>query len=193
MRKISFFSLVVLYILIALTSCTRGNADADVQAVVENIPVQYDAAPTAEISESNFAVEVAYLNGTWIPERVYKIMLDMIEEERRRLVYRREFTWGEGKSIVHTTFEIDIADERPFVVEPGLGRFPVTNITQTGINTIVVNVFRPMEDEPEIGFAIEFTFRFIDKDTVWIETRGVSGWDETGELLHRLSGPARDD
>ena len=178
MGKIRFFCFVIL--------CIPETAGE------ENLPVQDNAVLTIERPESDFAVEINYLNGTWGPEWSYNVLLGMTEEERVGRIHRGDFSWGEGKLLGNSTFLIVTTAEGPFVVEPTLGIFGVTNMIQTGINSMEVSVFRPTPYlPPEIVFAFEFIFCFIDRDIVWIEAPAISGW--RNEFLHRISGPTRGD
>jgi len=191
---------VVLCALFALASCTRETAE--VQVIEKNLPVQDNIILTAEKPESNFVVEINDLNGTWVTEWSYNALLGMAEEERERHIRGLEFSWGEGKRLIHlrsildtttgfflTTVSIDITDEMPFVSAGMSGSFDITNITQTGIDTITVSTIRRQTGFPGGGWPVEFFFQYIDKDTVRIESDEVFAFREGGGVLwRRLSG-----
>ena len=200
MRRVRVFYLAVLGAIFVLNSCFKATnnaseatnyADKMESVVAEAVINAADDAGEAEFffdESSIYEAEISDLNGTWQPDRSYKITLEMPEEKRK--YSKREFSWGEGKNMFHTTFEVDITAETPFVIEPGLGYFPITNISQTGINKIKINAFRASLDDPQIGWAVEFVFNFVDKDTLWIETKNFSSIDYgRGKLWYRISGP----
>jgi hypothetical protein len=98
---------------------------------------------------------------------------------------QHEYSWGIGKSIPNTIFSIDITTEEPFIHAPGDGSFYKTEITQTGTNSIKINAVSAS------GWVVEVVFHFIDRDTLWIETKDFDDLEYgKGALWHRLSGPA---
>jgi hypothetical protein len=143
--------------------------------------------------KDNYAAEVIDLNGTWLPASDYRELFNLPEEERTRLLSNRMFSWGETVSKKYTSFDIDISADEPFFIEPGLGHFPIIEITKTGINSIKIRAYRGFEDSPDDSWEPELTFHFIDKDTLWIETEDFKGSEDYGRdvLWHRLSGPAQ--
>ena len=195
-----FFALCALF---ALISCTREAAGA--QAVEENLSAQDNVVLPAEILESNFTAEIYDINGTWVTEWSYNALLGMAEEERKRHIIGLDFTWGEGKRLIHaesvidreratriplTTVAIDLIAEIPFVSAGSSGPFLATNITQVGLDIIKVNTIRRQPDFPEGGWVAEFIFRFIDRDTIRIESDEIFQFREGGGVLwRRLSGP----
>ena len=165
MKTVLIFPLTILYMVLTLSACSRT---------------------------SNYAAEISDLNGTWQPGWSYKAILEVPEEERSWSMSK--FSWGEGKSIPNTTFNIDISAEKPFIKEPGLGSFPVTKITQAGINSIKVNAFRADQDDPQVGWFVEVIFHFIDRDTLWIESKDFDSTEYGKKALwYRLSGPTNSD
>jgi len=140
----------------------------------------------------SYAAEISDLNGTWQPDRSYKAVLKMSEEERDDHLRRREYSWGIGKMIPYTTFNIDITAEEPFVIEPGDGHLLIKDITQTRNNEIKFILFQILAKDPIVGWSTEVVFHFIDKDTLWIETPKFTGIEyEKKALWHRLSGPTQ--
>jgi len=161
MKRFIFVFLIVLSMIIIFGSCSK---------------------------EKNYKAEIYDLNGTWQPDFIYRGSQKQTEEKRK--LPKEVFSWGEGEYIPNATFNIDITSEKPFILEPGLGLFPVTEITQVGMNSIKVNAFRASDFDPKIGFSIEFIFHFIDKDTIWIENKEIDSiLYRKSELWHRLSGP----
>lgn len=163
MKNILIFPFAMLCMVLALSTCSKTNS---------------------------YAAEISDLNGVWQPDWLHKASLKQPEEERHWPI--KKFSWGEGKYIPNTTFNIDITAETPYIGDPSLGSFPIVEITQTGTDSIKVNAFRADQEEPRIGWAIEVIFHFIDGDTLWIETKDFDDLDYgKGKLWHRLSGPTR--
>ena len=165
MKTVLIFPLTMLCIVLTLNACSRT---------------------------SNYAAEISDLNGTWQPDRSYKAVLKMSEEERDDHLRRREYSWGIGKMIPYTTFNIDITAEEPFVIEPGDGHLLIKDITQTRNNEIKFILFHIVAEDPIVGWSTEVDFHFIDRDTLWIESKDFDS-TEYGEkaLWHRLSGPTQ--
>jgi hypothetical protein len=138
--------------------------------------------------KGTFAVELTDLNGTWQPDWSYKASAKMADSEKHYSKW--EYSWGTATSIPNTTFNIDLGDKKPFVSEPGLGGFPITEIKKTGTDEITVKAFRGDRDNPGAQWEPVLVFHFIDKDTIWIESKDFSGGDYgKNALWHRLSGP----
>ncbi|MDR2965866.1 MAG: hypothetical protein LBU88_08830 [Treponema sp.] len=139
-------------------------------------------------SPSNYSAEISDLNGTWQPNWSYRAAMKLSEEEINYFIF--SFSWGEGLTLFHTTFEIDTTAEEPFISEPGLGYFPITEITQVGASSIKIRAVRGDLTEPAYCWYPEFIFHFIDKDTIWIETDDIDNSDYGKKALwYRLSGP----
>lgn len=157
MRNIRFIHFVVLCMVLVLSSCSKTKS---------------------------YAAEIYDLNGTWQPDWSYQATLELPEEEREWSI--QKFSWGEGKSIPNTTFHIDLTSGEPFIDEPGLGRFPIIDTTQTKTDVIKIHARRR-------DFIIEIIFHFVDKDTLWIESDRFGNSTEYGKgaLWHRISGPSR--
>ncbi|MCL2720816.1 MAG: hypothetical protein FWD47_05705 [Treponema sp.] len=140
------------------------------------------------VAGRSFAIEISDLNGTWQPDWSYKAALELSEEEKSYSSW--SFSWGEAIIIVNTTFEIDITADVPFICDPDLGSFPITNITQIDLNSIRISAFRASPYNKNYGFSLELILHFIDRNTFWIETNNFHGFQyEKGALWHRLSGP----
>ena len=141
---------------------------------------------SACLRTSNYVAEISDLNGTWQPDWSYKATLEMSEEEKDGSLKQREYSWGIGKSIPNTIFSIDITNEEPFIEAPGDGSFSITEITQTGTNAIKINAFRAT------GWYVEVIFHFIDRDTLWIESKDFDSTEYGKKALwYRLSGLAQ--
>jgi hypothetical protein len=137
-------------------------------------------------AKKSYAAEIADLNGTWQPDWSYQAALELPEEEKGSYLSQRKYSWGSSMSIPNTTFDIDITDEEPFILAPGDGAFYITEITQTGTDIIKVNA------TSATGWSIEVVFHFVDKDTLWIESKIFDGSQYGKDALwHRLSGPER--
>jgi len=143
------------------------------------------------IKPTSYAGEILDLNGTWLPDWSYKEYIKLKEDKKKEFLI--QFSWGKGKSISNTTFEIDITAIKPFITEPGLGLFNITETMQIGSSSIKIIAFRGLQDEPTIGRYIEIIFHFIDKNKIWIETKDFIGSSDYGKgnLWHRLSGPEK--
>jgi hypothetical protein len=147
---------------------------------------------TSCLKAETFVAEISDLNGTWQPDWSYKAALDIPENERHYSQW--EYAWGTGKRIINATFDIDLVAQEPYISESDLGSFYNTEITKAGKNAITVQAYRAPPDDPddrENGWKVEVTFHFIDRDTLWIETKDFTG-NEYGKRSpwHRLSGPA---
>jgi len=164
MRNVVTFPFTILCMVLALNSCSKTNS---------------------------YAADISDLNGTWQPDRSYKATLEMLEEEKDDYLRQREYSWGIGKMIPYTTFNIDITAEEPFVIEPSVGHLLIKDITQTRNDLIKIILFHVVAEDPIVGWSTEVVFHFINKDTLWIETKNFTGIEyEKKALWHRLSGPA---
>jgi hypothetical protein len=136
-----------------------------------------------------FAAEIGDLNGTWQPDWSYRAGASMPKEKRHYT--KEQFSWGTGTIILNTTFDIDLERDEPYVFEPGLGGFPVREITQPAKDTIAIRVYRG--NLQAAFWDLTFVFHFVDKDTLWIEsedkTFATSSEYGKGALWRRLSGP----
>jgi len=165
----------------------------------------------AEMPQSNFAAEIADINGLWISEWSYTALERMTGEEReqRMMPFLSQFSWGEGRTLWHSsvidpttgvpemTLEIDVTTRSPYIIAGAavFGGFHVTHTAQAGASSIKANTIRGMPDphEPDNNFwmgpEVDFIFHFIDSDTFWIES------DHLGRLRsvlwRRLSEPAQ--
>jgi len=163
MKDFRFLYLIVLNVILALGSCSKTES---------------------------YAANISDLNGVWQPDWSYKATLEIPEAESH-IRYRR-FSWGESEYIPDTTFNVDLMDKEPFIQIPGTGLFPVTEIEQTGINSIKIHAYRGPIGDPYNAWPVDVIFHFIDKDTVWIDNT-----DSHGKMYgkkapwHRLSGPGR--
>jgi len=119
------------------------------------------------------------LNGTWVHMQAHK------ESPR---IKDWQFSWGIGKRIVETTFEIDIQKNR--VLMPGTGLFLIKRITQTAPSRIVLEIKGPGE---EGGWEMKMVFHFLDQDTFWLECPDLQGQFAVGKKRpwYRLSGPGQ--
>jgi len=194
--SVYFFALCALF---AFISCTREAVGT--QSLEENLPIQNNVVLPVEILENNFTAAISDLNGTWVTEWSYDTLMGMAEEERGRYTRNLEFSWGEGKRLAHsqyvldttiglflTTVSIDITDERPFVSAGMFGSFIIASITQPNTNSIKVYTFSGHPDAQERGRDVEFTFHFINSDTVLIESDELRRVREEGIFWRRLSG-----
>ena len=77
------------------------------------------------LNVKSYAFEIYDLNGTWQPDESYKYMLKATEEEKKEYIKNYKYSWGKGKYISYRTFNVDLTAKEPFVIEPGLGQFPV--------------------------------------------------------------------
>jgi hypothetical protein len=158
------------------------NISNDIQNLNETISVSIPLPITLEITN-----EMLKLNGTWLPHWAYMGTMNLPEEERYDV--KKLFSWGEGKRVVHTTFEIDITADIPFFDAGGDGRFYVTGLVKDGENSIKI-----LAETPEFHWKKEPIFHFIDNDIFWIENEefGKSFFIYGDDALwHRLSGPAQ--
>ena len=140
--------------------------------------------------KTKYTDEILNLNGTWQPHWSYEAGLKMSEEEKYESKKRFEYdflsSWGIGRSLLHTTFDIDITADIPFFHAEGDGKFYVTDITQINSNIIKVHVLHG-----DI-YEREYIFHFIDKNTMYIENKTIELLDSRygmGNFWHRLSGP----
>jgi hypothetical protein len=143
--------------------------------------------------ENNYTIEIFDLNGTWQPNSSFVEYSRISEEEKKSYIIHDLYSWGEAKYIRYTTFNIDLSAEEPFLIEPGLGYFPITEINKNGSKSIKVRAYRGDPDYTHIRWDPEVIFHFIDKDTLWIETEDFKGGNDYGKdvLWHRLSGPSQ--
>jgi hypothetical protein len=165
MREINFIYFVILCAVFTLGSCVKT---------------------------TSYAAEISDLNGTWQPDWSYKATLKKPKEERGENFRLREYSWGEGQIIMHTTFNVDITDDIPFFDAGGDGRFTITDITQIGQSSIKSNAFHGPQDDPH--WIVEVIFHFINRNTFWIESKEFGKLDEDyrkGSLWHRISGPVQ--
>jgi len=163
MQKISNNVLIILFIIITVSSCTK-----------------------TPIYEAN----IIDLNGTWLPTRFYEARLNLKGEEKGG--FYKTFSWGIANSVIHTSFDIDISAEKPFFHAEGDGLFYVKEITQISNNSIKVNVYHGALDEPDYFNVYIFHFidkNTIWINNEKFEKMGSSYGK--GNLWHRLSGPEK--
>ena len=161
MQKINYFIFIIFTTMITFSSCTK-----------------------APIYEAN----ITDLNGTWLLTRFYEARLNLTEEEKG--FFFKTFSWGIAKSVIHTSFDIDISAEEPFFHAEGDGLLYVTEITQISKNSIKVNVYHGSLEEPD--YLNVYIFHFIDKNTIWINNEKFEKMGTSygkGALWHRISGP----
>jgi hypothetical protein len=141
------------------------------------------------LGTKSHAVEITDLNGTWQPDRSYRATLKFPKEKKRGNMSLREYSWGMGMTIPNSMFCIDMGDANPFFYAPGDGDFYITDITQTGKDTIKINAYQGDLDDPEYRWYMDFVFHFIDKNTMRVESKFFENDLDYGEPLHRISGP----
>ncbi|MCL2800492.1 MAG: hypothetical protein FWD28_01860 [Treponema sp.] len=176
-NKKSLFFLILFAML--LISCIKENNDNYFHVTID----------------PNFTAKIIDLNGVWQPNWSYiaskKMTKEEIEEENARSSYQKEYSWGIGEYILHTTTNIDVTAPKPFLEIGGDGRFFITDIALSDINTININAYNGDITSPETCWFIEATFHFVNKDTLWIESKQL---DEggikygKGAYWHRFSG-----
>jgi len=188
-QKIRLVFVIILCTIFLPMSCmkTQNNnvsiSDSQETTEIENTKEEI-------INTSDYSASISDLNGTWLPNWSYEAGLKMTEEENEEYQDLYSFSWGVGKIIVHTTFEIDISAEKPFFRAEGDGIMYVTEITQISNNSIKVNVYHGIPDEPHYWNI--YIFHFIDENSIWIENEKFENMDNSygkGKLWHRLSGP----
>jgi hypothetical protein len=201
MKNIRLFYFSVFFVIFMVGSCNR--ITSNIPEVPDNTTgtINNEIFPTNNMTETvnniektnNVVTEIFDLNGTWQPDWSYKLSLELSVDDRERDIWIEKFSWGEGKSLLHTTFEIDITADKPFVIEPGLGIFFVTEFMQITSGSKKINAYRGDLSDPDGHWLLEFIFHFIDMDTLWIETYDFPLSQQYGEgvLWHRLSGPVK--
>ncbi|MDR0315762.1 MAG: hypothetical protein LBH97_02555 [Treponema sp.] len=168
MRKTRFACLLILCAVLAFNSCSKTERIAD------GIP---------DSKTEYLAGEFSGLNGTWLADEVYQTVLEKPEGDRK--IIPIVYSWGEGKMIWETTFNIDITDTPPYFFAPGAGGFQITEVMRIEPDSIKVYAYRA--NTPNLRWFVEAVFHIIDKDTMRIECKNFGNGEVV--LWHRMSGP----
>lgn len=139
------------------------------------------------IGES-FKVEPSKLNGTWMPTSSYQWRISHPED--RSKYFFHDFSWGKGKSLQHTSMEIDINAMTYY--DPGMFIYSIKEYQQIDNTTYKVLIYRQVFDDiPESLYELEIILHFLNEDSFWLESEY---FEKTGTLFgkkapwYRLSG-----
>jgi hypothetical protein len=134
--------------------------------------------------------EIEDLNGTWQPDWSYKASTQLPDDGKDYST--REFSWGMGRVLPNTTFDIDLGADEPEFFASGLRAFYIREVKKTGRNTITVTAFSEPGNKPVEGWAVTVVFWFLDKDRIWIDAEDFNKTGKDygkGAVWYRLSGP----
>jgi hypothetical protein len=159
-------------------------------------PSEFVDAKWDDTYSNLYSADFSDLNGVWLPDWSYKDFSKLSEQEKEKSMRKNVFSWGEGKFIPYDTLNIDISAIEPFFSIRIIGLLKIISITQTDTNSIKINACQGDPDDPN-SWSVNLILHFIDKDTLWIETKDIKeslviGHEYGRDVFwHRISGPAQ--
>jgi len=136
------------------------------------------------ISTMAFSWEIDDANGTYVCIK---------EQLNSSKILEDNFSWGKGKKIPNTTFNIDIGEKT--VIIPGMGLYFIDSVIKDKEDAISFVLFYIADKEHE--YPIKMKFTFIDFNQVYIVLDCWQNWSdrtyspEAKWIWYRLSGPKR--
>ena len=109
-------------------------------------------------------------------------------------IYKKNFSWGEGKRIPNTTINFDVGENT--IIIPGMGLYNIATVCKDKEGSISLVLFYVSDTKHEHPINMKVTF--IDYNRVYIILDCWQEWSdrtyspEAKWIWYRLSGPKKD-
>jgi hypothetical protein len=127
--------------------------------------------------KSGYSAELSDVDGTWVSN---------VQQLANQDFFEVDYAWGRGKTLVHTSLEVDLAGK--FVLIPGDGEYTVDEVVKEKPDVIRLQMYRPDTEKRRL---VMMKFHFESYDKFWLECTEYADWIAVGKdkPWYRLSGP----